>query len=114
MKKVKFTTNPYGIEVRQWCASCRHRELTRTNMRFCALRKKLVRPCDGCPQWEMNRALGMVGLSQGRVKRREYFLYLLRIREEEQQQGVKPEDEKPFELIQAEFENQYGSIYERI
>ena len=112
MKKVKFTTNPYGIEVRRWCASCRYRELTRAvTQRMCTLRKQIVSPCEVCPRWELSKALQTVGFSEGRVKRREYFIYFMRVREEEQQMGVKPAEERSFEDIQAEFESRYGSIY---
>ena len=50
---------------------------------------------------------------EGRVKRREYLMYLAEIRKEEKYRhaaGCRIEP-KPIEEIRAEFEAQHGSIY---
>ena len=52
-------------------------------------------------------------MSEGRVKRKEYLMFLLGVRKEEKQArdlGLKVET-KPIEDIRAEFEEQFGSIY---
>ena len=49
----------------------------------------------------------------GRVKRREYLQYLISVRDEEHQArmlGLKIEA-KSIEVVRAEFEKQFGSIY---
>jgi hypothetical protein len=61
----------------------------------------------------MNGSMQGVGTSGGRIKRREYLMYVLAIRLEEQlaeekQQLVAP---KSVEEIRAEFEREHGSIY---
>ncbi len=47
--------------------------------------------------------------SVGQIKRREYQLFLLQIREREMKEGV--EEGRDVMDIRAEYESQYGSIY---
>ena len=52
-------------------------------------------------------------MEQGKVKRREYLMYLAEIRKEEKSRhaaGCRIEP-KPIEEIRVEFEAQHGSIY---
>jgi hypothetical protein len=53
------------------------------------------------------------GTSGGKIKRREYLMYALEIRCEEQLAEEKGEtvELKSIEAIRAEFESKYGSVY---
>ena len=109
MKKHGLTVeNKFHIVIRQCCASCAHKELTRClNSRRCTKRGKDVKPRDVCCKWQMSDQLKMAGLAKGRVKCREYQAYLLKVRDEE---GLQP-TERSNEEIRAEFESQFGSMY---
>ena len=128
MNKAKFTRNAFGIQVKKCCASCAHKQLNRTvSQRVCAKHNKEVRACEVCECWKMSdinkevRAcevcecwkmsdmLKSFCMSEGQIKRREYQLYLLKIREREAEIDV--EEEQSIEDIRKEFESQFGSIY---
>ncbi|MBO4215901.1 MAG: hypothetical protein J5888_06180 [Bacteroidaceae bacterium] len=110
MKKAKFTLNIFGVRIKECCASCVWKDATRLQTRRrCTKLRKDVSPCDCCKRWDMNRQMMEVHKSVGQIKRREYQLYLLKIREEETRNEVKVE--RRIEDIRAEFESQYGSIY---
>lgn len=116
MRKRKGLTveNKFHIEIKQCCASCGHKELTRNLLtRHCTKRNKEVKPCDVCCRWKMNSQLQMAGLGRGEVKCKEYLMYLKMVRERESlymQLGQEFEEQTIME-IRAEFESQFGSIY---
>jgi hypothetical protein len=61
----------------------------------------------------MSQQQRMAGFAKGKVKRKEYLMYVLSVREEEslaQQRGLKIKI-KSIETIREEFEEQCGSIY---
>lgn len=58
---------------------------------------KDVGPGDVCGCWAMSRQFEMAGRSQGRVKHREYLMYLVAVREEERLEQLI--DELPHELV---------------
>lgn len=110
MNKAKFTRNAFGIQVKRCCASCAHKQLNRTvSQRVCAKHNKEVRACEVCECWKMSDMLKSFCMSEGQIKRREYQLYLLKIREREAESNV--EEEQSIEDIRKEFESQFGSIY---
>jgi hypothetical protein len=122
--KIKVT-NTFGIEVNKCCASCAHKDLTRAvTLRRCMKHCKDVGPGDVCGCWAMSRQFEMAGRSQGRVKRREYLMYLVAVREEERlrvsdgtsgmslvEQLVHKITAKSIAQIRSEFEALHGSIY---
>ena len=113
MNKLNFTGNAFGIYVKPCCASCAHKCLNRTvSQRVCKEHNKEVRAWECCKSWKMNKALKSLCMSQGSVKRREYQLYLLSIRQHEAENNV--EAEMDIEDIRREFESQFGSIYANI
>ena len=76
--------NKFHIAIKQCCASCAHKDLTRClTSRRCTKRGKDVKPRDVCYKWQMSDQLKMAGLAKGCVKCREYQSYLLMVREEE-------------------------------
>ena len=61
----------------------------------------------------MSRSMKGAGTSGGKIKRREYLMYALEIRCEEQEEvdAGKEIVPKGIEEIRAEFESKYGSVY---
>ena len=114
-RQTKTARNCFGIEVTKCCASCAHKDLTRgVTLRRCIRHQKDVRADDVCNDWTVSVQLKMAGRSQGRVKRREYLMYLVATREEESlalQRGLTIEA-KSIAQIRAEFEREHGSIYD--
>ncbi len=110
MKKAKFTLNDFGVRIKKCCASCEWKVETRLQTKRCCTKlKKDVSPCDCCKCWKMSQQMMEVRKSVGQIKRREYQLFLLQIREREMKEGV--EEGRDVMDIRAEYESQYGSIY---
>lgn len=110
MERRIFVRNQFGIKVKKCCASCAFKDLKRAvTKRYCKEHAKTVKACGLCQSWKMSSLLRSVEFSDGRVKRREYQLYLLKIRTEELKNKVKKQ--KSIAAIREEFERQYGSIY---
>ena len=91
--------------------------LTRAvSLRRCTKHGKDVRPRDVCECWAMSEQLQLAGRTQGRVKRKEYLMYLVAVREEDtsaEQMGLKIKA-KSIAQVRAEFEREHGSIYVNI
>ena len=119
------TENTFGIQVNKCCASCAYKDLTRAvSLRRCTKHGKDVRPRDVCECWAMSEQLQLAGRTQGRVKRKEYLMYLVAVREDErlrvgdgtsgmasaEQMGLKIKA-KSIAQVRAEFERAHGSIY---
>lgn len=108
------TKNAFGVVINKCCASCTFKDLTRAvSQRRCKKTGKSVSPSGYCKQWAMSRQLQMAGRSQGKVKRKEYLMHLVAVREEElqvEQRGLKIKP-KSIAEIRAEFERKNGSIY---
>lgn len=106
--------NQYGVEIRECCASCRHKDLTKlTTARFCQLHHKSVKPREWCEQWKMSEQLEAAGSSGGKVKKKVYLKYLMAVREDESlaDQLKVQYPHKSIEQIRREFEEKNGSIY---
>lgn len=123
-KEVLFhTRNKHGIRMARCCMSCAFKEETeQKRIRVCFLDKLPHRRCHMCHDWQMSRTMEGAGTSGGRIKRREYLMFALAIRCEEQESltpNPSPKGEGDFmsekcksvEEIRAEFEKEYGSIY---
>ena len=106
--------NIHGIEVKECCASCRFKDLTRLmTARYCTARNKSVKPKGCCKQWAISDQLEAAGRGGGQVKRREYLRYLLEVRSDESladQLGIHA-PHKSIDQIRQEFETNHGSIY---
>jgi hypothetical protein len=117
MKKV-FTRNTHGIVVKKCCASCAYKELSKADvLRYCVRHEKEVSSSGLCSLWEMSKQAQLAGWSQGQVKRKEYLMYLMEMRMEEQRQrddGIKVRERKT-ETIRKAFEaDSNTSIYVKI
>ena len=106
--------NSHGIEIRQCCASCRYKDLTRLiNSRYCTEHHKGVKPKDCCERWALSEQLVAAGSGRGKVKRKAYLRYLMEVREDESladQLGIQF-PHKTIDQIRQEYENKNGSIY---
>ena len=114
MSELRYTKNPYGIKVCCSCGSCAHKDNTRVfGKRFCSKHNKEVAATDVCDDWLMNKPLKKVGASRGKVKSKDYLMYLLdvRVKEAECEENGEEVEEKPIEQIRAEFEQEHGSIF---
>ena len=106
--------NQYGVEIRECCASCRHKDLTKlATARFCQLHQKSVKSREWCEQWMMSEQLEAAGSAGGKVKKQAYLKYLMAVREDESlaDQLKVQYPHKSIEQIRREFEEKNGSIY---
>lgn len=113
--KKEFKANGYGIAIPKRCATCAHKGQTRLmTKRQCLAYEKEVKPKGVCSLWKMSDQMKAAGLGGGKIKRREYLMYLASAREIEStaiQNGlaIKP---KTIAEIRSEFEQEHGcSIY---
>jgi hypothetical protein len=82
-KKVQSTRNAQGIKVKRCCLSCTHKFYDSRGRRLCDLCQIPVGVKDGCDRWEMHAALKQAGLRPGKVKRKDYLRFVLKVRSEE-------------------------------
>lgn len=82
-KKVQSTRNAQGIKVKRCCLSCTHKFYDSIGRRLCDLCQIPVGVKDGCDRWEMHAALKQAGLRPGKVKRKDYLRFVLKVRSEE-------------------------------
>ena len=106
---MKVTGNKNGIKICKCCASCKYKEMTDLmRTRRCTLFKKKVKSRQWCDCWEMNEKLNNVGgNSDGKVKKKEYFDYLVgvRVREQNREDRGEPVTPKTFEEIRRTFKH---------
>jgi len=107
--------NQHGIEIRECCASCKFKDLTRLVLaRYCSLHRKKVKPRECCEQWEMSEQMEAAGSGRGKVKKKAYLKYVIQVREDEslaEQLGLSQYQHKSIEQIRKDFEEKNGSIY---
>ena len=112
--KRQVTRNQHGIEVKECCASCKHKDLTRLVLaRYCSQYHEKVKPRECCEQWEMSEQMEAAGSGGGKVKKKAYLKYVLDVREDESladQLGIKF-PHKSIGQIRKDFEEKNGSIY---
>lgn len=112
--KRQVTRNQHGIEIRECCASCRYKDLTRLmSSRFCLLHQKKVKPRGHCKEWTMSEQMEAAGWSGGKVKKKAYLKYVLKVREDESlaDQLKVQIPHKSLAEIRQDFEAKNGSIY---
>ena len=59
----------------------------------------------------MSKQTQAAGTSGGRIKRKEYLMYVLYVRQREEKMGIEENLCKSNEVIRAEYEQVYGYIY---
>ena len=116
-KPNQFATNRCGIKVRKCCASCIHKCLSSTSARTCALhgKKEEVDQLHVCDHWQMEPSLDNAGDGQGKVKKKDFLMFvILRRRTEDQsiELGIISEDERlSIEDLREEYISKNGNIY---
>lgn len=106
--------NEHGIEIRECCASCKHKDLTRLMAsRFCLQHHKKVKPRGHCKEWAMSEQMEAAGSGRGKVKKKAYLKYVLQVREDESlaDQLKVQIPHKTLTEIRQDFEAKNGSIY---
>ena len=106
--------NDHGIEIRECCASCKHKDLTRLMAsRFCLQHHKKVKPRGHCKEWAMSEQMEAAGSGRGKVKKKAYLKYVLQVREDESlaDQLKVQLPHKTLTEIRQDFEAKNGSIY---
>lgn len=109
-----YSENEYGMSVKKCCASCVHKALTgKLRYRKCLRHLCLTKAHNVCSDWEMNFPSRQAGASEGKVKKREYQLFLLEVRQREAaatKQGNRVTRLSIGEIRQ-QFEEEHGTIY---
>ena len=77
--------NRYGITVKKCCASCQHKCTDTDGRRICGLMQIVVEQKFDCPKWELAEGQQNAGRSGGKVKRREYLMFVFETRMQEQE-----------------------------
>ena len=106
--------NEHGIEIRECCASCKFKDLTRLMAsRFCLQHHKKVKPRGHCKEWAMSEQMEAAGSGGGKVKKKAYLKYVLQVREDESlaDQLKVQIPHKTLTEIRQDFEAKNGSIY---
>ena len=81
----KSMRNQHGIEIRKCCASCQHKCTDTDGRRICGLMQIVVEQKFDCPKWELTEGQQNAGRSGGKVKRREYLMFVFETRMQEQE-----------------------------
>ena len=114
-KRIVSVRNSYDVKVKRCCASCQHKCIKSDGTRFCALKMAVVEQKHKCKQWQMSDGMKNAGIEDGKVKRKEYLIYVQEIRSAEIddiQNGIITEQErKTLEEIHQMFTEKFGSIY---
>ena len=113
-EKPKYVLNQQGLRVRKCCASCMHKtETTSDKYRECLKHGIIVSPGDVCNDWMMSKPLRMAMKSEGRIKRIDYLMFVLNVRQSEWEAHDQGLDVTPVsaEQLRTEFEQEHGSIY---
>ena len=114
MEQMTMVRNSSGIPIIKACMSCAHKSCTRLwTARYCEQHQIDVGRDDVCEQWEMSETMKAAGRSEGKIKRREYLIYLASVRADEEiaRQLRVNYPYKSIEAIRSEFEKEHGSIY---
>lgn len=78
-----FIINTFHKKVKKCCASCQHRAIDNEGNRICALMNVIVKPDLLCMNWNLREGLDKAGLCRGTIKKKEYLMYAMMVRREE-------------------------------
>ena len=108
----KSMRNQHGIEIRKCCASCQHKCTDTDGRRICGLMQIVVEQKFDCPKWELAEGQQNAGRSGGKVKRREYLMFVFETRMQEREaidNGILlPEDVETLDSLRKRFEVETG------
>ena len=113
--RIVSVRNAYGYKIKSLCASCQHKCIDNSGIRVCAEMMLNVEQNFNCDSWKMSEGLNNAGKSNGKVKRREYLMFIQEIRIAENddiKKGIiKAKERKTVEEIRKMFTEKFGSIY---
>lgn len=96
--------------LKQCCASCQHRVIEEEGSRLCTQMQLYVKRKYVCTKWLKSK--GFKKGPMGRVKRREYLMFVMAVRALEQDaiddETIRPEDASPPKALRKRFEEIYG------
>ncbi len=127
-KEIRITSvrNAHGCKIKKCCASCQHKCIESDGTRVCASMMLKVQQKFKCKKWQMSDGLKNAGKCDGKVKRKEYLIYVQETRSTERlrvgdgtsgmsdgiQNGIITElEHKALEEIRKMFTEKFGSIY---
>ena len=93
----EFIINTFHQQVKKCCASCQHRGIDNEGTRVCALMNIVVKPNFCCTNWNLREGLDRAGMWRGTIKKREYLIYAMMVRREEDyaiQNGTLTEEQR--------------------
>ena len=84
-KEIRITSvrNAHGCKIKKCCASCQHKCIESDGTRVCASMMLKVQQKFKCKKWQMSDGLKNAGKCDGKVKRKEYLIYVQEIRSAE-------------------------------
>ena len=112
MKKKTFVSNGHGIKVCKICASCQHKGIENDGTRICQLMQLKVQQKFKCPKWQPAESFAQAGSSKGKVKRREYLMFVFETRMQERekldQELISAEEVATLDSLRKRFEEETG------
>lgn len=98
------------VMVKQCCASCQHREILEDGTRLCKQMQLYVKRKYVCSKWKKSKRFKNGPM--GKVKRREYLLFVMAVRAMEQDaidnELIRPEDVCSVRMLRQRFEEIFG------
>ena len=102
-----FIINTFHQKVKKCCASCQHRNIDNEGTRVCELMNIVVKPDFCCMNWNLREGLDKAGLCRGTIKKKEYLIYAMMVRREEdvaiQNGTLREEQRKTVEEIRSSY-----------
>ena len=127
-KEIRITSvrNAHGCKIKKCCASCQHKCIESDGTRVCASMMLKVQQKFKCKKWQMSDGLKNAGKCDGKVKRKEYLIYVQEIHSAErlrvgdgtsemsdkiQNDIITEQERKTLEEIRQMFTEEFGNIY---
>ena len=100
------------VRIKECCASCRHKTIENDGSRICSLMQIMVKQQFKCQKWAVAEGLAQTHWHMGKVKRREYLVFVFEIRMQEREaidNGILlPEDVATLDSLRERFELETG------
>lgn len=112
-----YETNQYGVKIVKCCASCKKRVLD-NRIRICMAGEGGVPASYLCNNWVMNPNLEKAGKGDGKVKKYDYLLYVLKQFEDDEAKAIAASTARLFYKrksladIREEYMKHHDTIYE--
>ena len=108
----KSMLNQHGIVIKKCCASCQHKTVENDGTRICQLMQLKVQQKFKCQKWQPAESFSQAGSSKGKVKRREYLMFVFETRMQEREkldQGLMSAEEvTTLDSLRKRFEEETG------